>query len=508
MDSFNLKKLLSQKEIVSLIKQINEAANTPISICDSNSNPIMGSVDENINNRYPIVFAEEIIGWITGGEVVPLLASIISYAASREFEKRELVRETLTRYREINLLYNIAEKITASLSLKKVAQLALEQALTLIKATSASVMLIDENTTILKPIAECGEGYEPMTALRLGEGIAGDVALKGQAEIVNNVSTDPRFIENNSKTYSIICAPLKMPDKIIGVINLSCEDQHNYIAKDLKLLVAIASQTAFALTNAQLYEDLKAYADELKQNNEQLQKEIMERKQAQEKLLNYQKQLQTLASELSLTEERERRKLATDLHDRIGQNLAVSKIKLGSLQKAAVSSGLDGKIEEIWKIIDQTINDTRSLTFEICPPILYEMGFEKAIEWLVEETEEQHGISTFFYSDNTPKPLGDVVSILLYQTIRELLINIVKHSKAANVKVFIKSDNDNININVEDDGIGFNADAIFNSNQKLGGFGLFSIRERLNYLGGYIKFESEPSHGTKVFLIAPLKTNN
>jgi signal transduction histidine kinase len=136
------------------------------------------------------------------------------------------------------------------------------------------------------------------------------------------------------------------------------------------------------------------------------------------------------------------------------------------------------------------------------------MGFEKAIEWLVEETEEQHGIATFFYSDDKPKPLDEVVSILLYQTIRELLINIVKHSKAANAKIFIKKDNDTININVEDDGIGFNADAIFNSRQKLRGFGLFSIRERLNYLGGHINFNSEPSHGTKVSLTAPLKTNN
>jgi signal transduction histidine kinase len=361
---------------------------------------------------------------------------------------------------------------------------------------------------MLQIIAAFGVEHQTKTVMKLGEGIAGDIALKGHAEIVNNVATDPRFIEGSTKIYSLLCAPLIMPDKILGVINLSCEYPHQYIAEDLKLLVALALQTAFALTNAKLYEDLQRYADELKEYNVHLQNEIMERKHAEEKLLNYQKQLQTLASELSLTEERERRQIATDIHDRIGQNLAIAKIKLGTLQPAAAEIGLDKKIREIWNIIDQTIHDTRSLTFEICPPFLYEMGFEKAIEWLVEETEEQHGIATFFYNDNKPKPLDEVVSILLYQTVRELLINIVKHAHAQTAKVHINRYNDTISIHVEDDGIGFNVDAILNSRQEPGGFGLFSIRERLHYMGGCITFDSAPAHGTKVSLTAPLKTND
>jgi signal transduction histidine kinase len=508
MDFLNLKKLILQKEIASLINQIIEASHTPLSICDSNAHFIMGSISENFENKHPIECAGKVIGWVTGGDRASFLAAFISYAAFRDFEKRELARETLARYREINLFYNIAEKIATPLNLKNVAQLAIDRALTLIKATSASVMFIDETTNVLQTIAAFGAEYQPKTVLRLGEGIAGDIALKGQAEIVNNVATDPRFIEGSTKIYSLLCAPLKMPDKILGVINLSCTYPHQYIAEDLKLLVALGLQTAFALTNAKLYEDLQRYADELKAYNAQLQNEIIERKHAEDKLLNYQKQLQALASELSLTEERERRQIATDLHDRIGQNLAIAKIKLGSLQAAAAAIGLDKKIEEIWNIIDQTIHDTRSLTFEICPPFLYEMGFEKAIEWLVEETQEQHGIATFFYNDNKPKPLDEVVSILLYQTVRELLINIVKHAHAHTAKVHIKRDNDTIGIQVEDDGIGFNVDAIFNSRQEPGGFGLFSIRERLHYLGGCITFNSAPAHGTKVSLTAPLKTND
>jgi signal transduction histidine kinase len=101
-----------------------------------------------------------------------------------------------------------------------------------------------------------------------------------------------------------------------------------------------------------------------------------------------------------------------------------------------------------------------------------------------------------------------VVSILLYQAVRELMVNIVKHAKAHTAKVHITRDHDTINIHVEDDGVGFNVDDILHSSQEPAGFGLFSIRERLRYLGGCITFESAPGHGTKVYLNAPLKTND
>lgn len=236
-------------------------------------------------------------------------------------------------------------------------------------------------------------------------------------------------------------------------------------------------------------------------------RDITERKQAEERIIEYQNQLRSLASQLTLTEERERRRIATDLHDRIGQALAISKIKLGALRESASSIGLDKDIDEIRELIDQTIQDTRSLIFDLCPPFLYELGFEKALEWLVEEIHKQHGVTTLFENDGKPKPLDDDVSILLFRTVNELLINIVKHAQAQKTKVSVQRDRNNLQINVEDDGIGFDVSKIKYHMDKMGGFGLFRIRERLNYLGGQLMVESEPNHGTKVSLVVPIKCN-
>jgi PAS domain S-box-containing protein len=233
-----------------------------------------------------------------------------------------------------------------------------------------------------------------------------------------------------------------------------------------------------------------------------LQNEIGERKKAEQKLLISQKQLRSLASELSLAEERLRRRIATNVHDHIGQNLAISKIRLESLRESASSPALAGPLEEICELIAQTIESSRSLTFELSPPVLYEMGFEAAVEWLTRRMRQQHGLSTNFKSDGRPKPLSFNVRILLFQAVRELLVNVAKHAKARNVTVSTRRVGDEVQVTVEDDGIGFDTAKTSSHNYETEGFGLFSIRERLGYLGGHFDIESRPGLGTKVTLAA------
>lgn len=233
-------------------------------------------------------------------------------------------------------------------------------------------------------------------------------------------------------------------------------------------------------------------------------RDITDRKQAEEKIRYYQKQLRSLASELSLTEERERRLLAIELHDNIGQTLAIAKIKLGALRESVSSPGLLERVNEIHNLIEQTIQNTRALTFELSPPILYELGFGPAIEWLAEQIRDQHGIQIDFEDDRKPRPMSDETRALLFKSVRELLINVIKHAQARNAKVSIRSDGDDMRIDVEDDGIGFYARES-GSDQRSIGFGLFSIRERLEHLGGRLKVESDPGRGTRITMVLPLR---
>jgi PAS domain S-box-containing protein len=230
----------------------------------------------------------------------------------------------------------------------------------------------------------------------------------------------------------------------------------------------------------------------------QMVENIQDRKSSEEQLLAYQEQLQSLASELSLSEERERRRIATNLHDRIGQSLAFARLTLASLSQ-------DGPIKEVRELIEQAIVDTRSLTFELSPPVLYELGLAAGLEWLARKIQQDHGIQTRFHDDGQPKPLDEKFRVVLFQAVRELLVNVVKHARATHARVLLRREADALRIIIEDDGVGFDVSHLTAKPDAIRTFGLFNIRERVEYLGGRMKIRSEPGSGTRVTLMAPLK---
>ncbi|MDB6039158.1 MAG: putative Response regulator/sensory box histidine kinase [Verrucomicrobiales bacterium] len=235
---------------------------------------------------------------------------------------------------------------------------------------------------------------------------------------------------------------------------------------------------------------------------------INERKQTETKVLAYQEQLQSLASKLSLSEERERRRIATNLHDRIGQSLAFAILKLSALSQQEITDTQKESIREIRQLIEDAMGDTRSLTFELSPPVLYELGLVPAVEWLARKIQQDHGIETRFHDDGQPKPLDEDFRIVLFQAVRELLVNVVKHARASHAQVLVRRDGDALRVIIEDDGVGFDPAAKQSWSEGSAGFGLFSTRERLDYLGGQVKIRSNPGEGTRITLLAPLKLDD
>jgi len=247
---------------------------------------------------------------------------------------------------------------------------------------------------------------------------------------------------------------------------------------------------------------LKHYGEVI---NTAIVRDITERKIAEQRLIEYQNQLRSLASELTLAEEHERRRFATYLHDHIGQTLFGIHLKL-DLLKQSLSTNDDIKpLKEVMNSIQQMIRDTRLLTFELSPPILHESNLESALDSLTERMHEQYGIMVTLKNDKQEKPLDDDIKIFLFQAVRELLINVVKHAHAKGVSISIQKEHTRIQIHVEDDGVGFIPSSNDFSQNQHKGFGLFSIRERLNYLGGSLEINSQPGHGTKITILSPLK---
>jgi PAS domain S-box-containing protein len=235
--------------------------------------------------------------------------------------------------------------------------------------------------------------------------------------------------------------------------------------------------------------------------------DITERRESEEKIRTYQEQLQSLASELSFTEERERRRLATVLHDHIAQLLVVAKGKFEKLQESALYRSVAKPMEDIRRLIEESIRYTRSLVFELSPPILYELGFEPAMEWLAEHMEKQYGLAVIVEDDERPKPLDNEARVLLFRAVRELLFNVLKHSQASGARVCMRRAGEHLEVIVEDNGVGFAPDQPVGSSGKIEGFGLFSIRERLNYFGGCMEIESTPGEVTRVILSLPLRVD-
>lgn len=151
------------------------------------------------------------------------------------------------------------------------------------------------------------------------------------------------------------------------------------------------------------------------------------------------------------------------------------------------------------------IKETRSLSFSISSPLLYVFGLDAAIEQLTSDMQEQYGITFEFEASKQLHPLEDDVRVLLYRTVYEIFSNILKHARAQRVRVTMKEHSGYLRITIEDDGIGFNTTQLTDNMRKNKGLGLFSVRERLSYIGGKVDIESQLGAGTKVTITAPLK---
>lgn len=216
-------------------------------------------------------------------------------------------------------------------------------------------------------------------------------------------------------------------------------------------------------------------------------------------------QLSRLASDLTLTEKRERNSLAKLLHDNLQQLLAAATVRLQAATESAVGSEHLTEIEEVHGLIQESLATCRSLTAELSPTILHEAGLAAGLAWLARWMEKKYGLVVELQADKDTEPSRQDICILLFESVRELLFNVVKHAGVNHAKVILSRSDEALRIVVSDEGIGFDADRIQAQNcEATGGFGLFSIRERLELLDGSLTVQSTPQQGSTLILVAPL----
>jgi signal transduction histidine kinase len=213
-----------------------------------------------------------------------------------------------------------------------------------------------------------------------------------------------------------------------------------------------------------------------------------------------------ISKKVTLAEERERRSFAEDIHDTAMQSLAFSALKIKSMVD---SKQYNGKaltdLQEIESFITKAIQEIRSVTFQICPPVLHHLGLEAALKGIVDDVNSRYGMMiTFVNHIQQPPDLTEAIKILIYRSIRELITNIIKHAKTRKAYITLNLMGNDLIVSVEDSGIGFDVKKMAEQNSK--NFGLSAISRRFRALQGDMEIYSDSQRGTHIILVAPLRT--
>jgi PAS domain S-box-containing protein len=251
---------------------------------------------------------------------------------------------------------------------------------------------------------------------------------------------------------------------------------------------------------------LRDSEEALRQSNENLEQRVRERtmelQHLMEQLEKSRHELRKFASELVLAEERERKRIAGVLHDEIAQTLAAVRMRLDMLRDVP-SDQKDKTLNEAKELLVESIAETRALMLDLGNPILSDLGLKAACEALTKRMMERHPVRITCDVRDAFKNLNPDVSTILYQVVRELLNNVIKHSRAQHAHVMIDVENEHCQVTVTDDGVGFEPQMLGAPTEE-GGFGLYTIRERLIAVDGSLRIESSPGAGTVVTAILPV----
>jgi signal transduction histidine kinase len=280
-----------------------------------------------------------------------------------------------------------------------------------------------------------------------------------------------KCVEQGYESIAII--PLRLDNEPYGLLHLCDHRRGLFDDSTLTVLEGLADSLAVALAH----------------------------REAQQAVRRHELSLRALASRLAMTEEQERRRIATVLHDDLCQTLAFARMRLNSLRKDDLSLEASAVTGEIEDLLREAIDFTRDLTVELCPPVLYQQGLAAALAWLADRTAARHGLKVQCDCDSACLTDAEVGTII-FRSVRELLANVLKYAQATSVRIWMECADDALQIGVSDDGVGFDSREE-RAHEDNGGFGLFSIREALAHIGGHLEVLSSPGQGTTCILNVP-----
>lgn len=324
---------------------------------------------------------------------------------------------------------------------------------------------------------------------------------------------DVSIVSGNRRARSVIrcaAAPVKRGQRVVGAALVATaitdRKKHEAALKKARDQLGMRSRkraAALATANERLKVEIidrLQIEEELRVVNDTLENRIGTRTAD---LLHYQRQLRSLDAELNLTEQRERNRLARELHDNLAQMLALCKIKAGLLHRALGRRKLAGEAAALKDYLDEALRFTRTMMSDLSPALLHQGDLLASMHWLAEKMRA-HGLEVKIQDDGISKNIDESVRVVLFESVRELLFNVIKHAGTARAEVTLRKYQNFIRVAVRDHGIGFDHQSERPAPTSAGGFGLFNMRERLDLLGGRVEIRSVRNGGSIVILLAPL----
>lgn len=223
----------------------------------------------------------------------------------------------------------------------------------------------------------------------------------------------------------------------------------------------------------------------------------------EKKIESYQRSLQDLTTQLTLTEERQKREIASNIHDNLSQSLVIARMKLSGLKNDERDDSMTETLETVMGHLSNAIEISRNITYDLSPPVLYELGLKEAVLWLAGKTASEYDLKTDTRLEISNLNYSDDILTLVFRTVRELIFNAVKHAQASKLEIDMREEEGRLYGKIIDNGKGFEMNG---SDQRLGtkGFGLFSVKERMQNLKGGLNIETG-TNGTMVEFYLPVE---
>jgi signal transduction histidine kinase len=390
-------------------------------------------------------------------------------------------------YHDLVALSRVSAAISGLLDLDAILNIGLDNVLNIMNGTVGGIMLLDEPSQTLSYQVYHGlsDTYAEEMRLKVGEGIAGKVAQSGRAVLVEDISSESNAARidliSSEGLKAFISVPLRAKDNVLGVMNVASHMSHRFTKEDVHLLHSIGDQLGTAIEQARLHERLRKARERLRK----------------------------LARQNLVAEEEERRRIARELHDETSQSLSGIALQLEALLEMSSKSGnpdaeLIAGLKKVQSLTVQVHKEVSRVISNLHPAVLDTLGLVAAVRQHAHSRLQPLNINVTMEVRGTEIRFPPDVEAAIFRVVQGAIGNIVKHSKAKNASIVLVYQPDEFSLRISDDGQGFDVSKLTDVEESGRGRGLFSMRERIGFLGGTSGVESKIGAGTTLWAKVPI----